>query len=194
MENPWIVVKDGVEKPVLKLDDLEYADPSYPDLIRRKTTSFLRGGSKRKMNLFSCAMFAREFDQKAVKKVSIQYIDSLIGFGVFADERIPALQYVGEYVGVVRKNDKSLDRDNSYIFRYLKVGLFSHLVIDAEEKGNFTRFINHSDEPNLTSRWVVVDGIYHIILFSNRLIDKGAQLTYNYGPGYWSRRAKPLKL
>jgi SET domain-containing protein len=67
-------------------------------------------------------------------------------------------------------------------------------VIDAEEKGNFTRFINHSDEPNLTSRWIVVDGIYHVILFANQLIPKGTQLTYDYGPNYWSQRPGPLCL
>lgn len=194
MEDPWFVLKNGEKKSVSSIETLEFTDPIFIKEIQKRTTRVLKGSFRRKMNLFSCALFENEFTEKKTPKYSIRFVDSLIGYGVYAEQTIPKLAYIGEYVGVVRRRDKKRDQDNSYIFRYLRTNLFKPLVIDAEEKGNFTRFINHSDEPNLTSRWIIVDGIYHVILFANQMIPKGKQLTYDYGPNYWSKRPDPLCL
>ena len=65
---------------------------------------------------------------------------------------------------------------------------FWGFVIDAEKGGNLTRFINHSDQPNLEPIGVFWKGSLHIILRSLKKIQKGEQLTYDYGADYWSRR------
>ncbi|MBI3211167.1 MAG: SET domain-containing protein-lysine N-methyltransferase, partial [Simkania negevensis] len=119
------------------------------------------------------------------------YISPQLGYGVFAVKDISALTYIGEYTGVVEKRSRRLNRFNNYIFGYVVGPKPTPFVINAEKRGNFTRFINHSDEPNLTSRWLIIEGITRVILFSNRLIQKGEQLTYDYGPIYWKKRSQP---
>jgi SET domain-containing protein len=195
VEAAWTVLKEDIEIPVAKIDELIFAEPSIKALIKKKCDRFLKLGFRSKMNRFSLALFEQDFILKKMPPVEIQYIDSLVGFGVFATQTIPGLTYVGEYVGVVREKTKKPDQSNDYIFRYLgSRSFFKSFVIDAEEKGNFTRFINHSDEPNLTSRWLIHDDVYHVIFFTNQKIEKGHQLTYDYGPYYWTKRAKPLSI
>ena len=195
MEATWTVLKNKEEVPVAEIDELIFADASIKNLIKKKCDRFLKLGFRGKMNRFSLALFEEEFLTKKKPPIEIQHIDSLVGFGVFATQTIPGLSYIGEYVGVVREKTRKPDQSNDYVFRYLGGrSFFKSFVIDAEEKGNFTRFINHSDEPNLTSRWLIHDGVYHVIFFSNTRIEKGDQLTYDYGPYYWTKRAKPLSI
>jgi hypothetical protein len=63
-------------------------------------------------------------------------------------------------------------------------------VIDATQ-GNFTRFINHSNRPNLKPFYAFFDGLYHMILISIKDISKGEQFSYDYGPKYWYIRSPP---
>lgn len=82
------------------------------------------------------------------------------GWGLFAQEDIREGTFVIEYVGEVI-NVKEMERrmalkrvksDPNYYFMDLKGGL----IIDADEKGNLARFINHSCMPNCqTERWQV---------------------------------------
>jgi SET domain-containing protein len=194
LENHWSVLIDGVKKPVEPIDRLEFQDSHLIEAVNRRCQRMLKSKSKRRTHDFTHALFANDVLKKKEWDLAIRQVDSLVGLGVFARQVIPRLSFVGEYVGVVRKKDALLDRDNSYLFRYLKVSFWTQLVIDARLKGNFTRFINHSDEPNLTSRWVIIDGIYHIILFTNQIIYPGQQLTYDYGDSYWDQRAQPMVL
>lgn len=53
-------------------------------------------------------------------------------------------------------------------------------VIDATLSGNAARFINHSCEPNCYSRVLSAEGRKHIIIFAQRFISRGEELTYNY--------------
>jgi SET domain-containing protein len=66
-------------------------------------------------------------------------------------------------------------------------------VIDAT-KGNLTRFINHSIHPNLKPIHVFYEGFYHLIFLALRRIEKGTQLSYDYGKNYWYIREKPVEL
>ena len=194
MENPWIVLENGEKKTVECINELVFRFDIYKDKIIKKTSNLLKKENNRKMNRFSTELLGEDFFNNKRIDHSIRFIDHLVGFGVFAEQKIPAFSFIGEYVGEIRKKNKKEDSDNLYVFRYLRVGLFEPLVIDAKYKGNFTRFINHSIRPNLSAKWIVQDGVYHIILVANRAIDKGEQLTYDYGIGYWRRRAKPLEL
>ena len=63
-----------------------------------------------------------------------------------------------------------------------------------KKKGNFTRFLNHSFKPNVSSRGMVIDNLYHVIFFANKKIEKDEQLTYDYGPTYWNTRPYPQEL
>ncbi len=123
--------------------------------------------------------------------LSLRWIDDKIGWGVFAERDIQALEFIAEYSGLVRKRTK-YDCKNAYCFEYpIKVGQPSAYVIDAQDMGGISRYINHSEEPNLTSLSVHLEGFNHIILHSIKPIPRGSQLCYDYGPGYWKARPKP---
>jgi SET domain-containing protein len=137
------------------------------------------------------SLFENKIRKRHEASVVIDKVNPLVGYGVFAKEFIPELSYIGEYAGELRARRGRKDRENDYIFGYM-VGMFrAPWVVDASKMGNFTRFLNHSFDANVTSRGVVVDSIYHIIFFANRSIAKGEQLTYDYGPTYWNKRPYP---
>jgi SET domain-containing protein len=67
-------------------------------------------------------------------------------------------------------------------------------VIDAQDFGNHTRFINHSFQGNLEPASVYCDGLMHVIFYANKTIPAGTQLCYDYGEDYWEKRGKPANL
>ena len=140
------------------------------------------------------AMFESEFKSRTRPPLELKKVSSLVGLGIYATEPLKRFTYIGEYTGIVRPFDKKNDSENDYIYRYIDTRYRSPYVIDAEHWGNFCRFINHSDEPNLLSRPLVIDGEYHVVFYTVRAIEAGEQLTYDYGRSYWKRRAAPLIL
>ena len=66
----------------------------------------------------------------------------------------------------------------------------NHLVIDSYHKGNATRFINHSCDPNLLVTYVVSDlnKIPTIAFFALRNIEINEQLTFDYTECYWKTK------
>lgn len=95
------------------------------------------------------------------------------GFGLIAETAIRAGTMITEYVGelVTEKEYKSRlmskQRTNHYFMQYGK-GLY----IDAELKGNLSRFINHSCNPNCQTRFVSVKGIERIAFVAMKDIKK----------------------
>lgn len=64
------------------------------------------------------------------------------------------------------------------------------LIIDAKLKGNVSRFINSSCDPNIDSK-VVFDPqtqTPHLIFYSNRKIEPGEELTVFYGEEWWKAK------
>ncbi len=136
--------------------------------------------------------YQKELSSEFLKPILIRWIDSDIGWGVFAQKAFKPKEYIGEYTGVLRKKKNRLDRKNSYCFEYM-IGesQTTPYTIDAQDKGNFTRFINHSDKGNCDPMIVFSGGIMRVILYANRKIAKDEQITYDYGPTYWAKREKP---
>ncbi len=127
--------------------------------------------------------------------VTISWIDPVFGYGVFTNKPIPRNAYVGEYTGIVRKRRFFGRLKNHYCFDYtIGFGMKTPYVIDAEQHGNYARYINHSDEPNLETASVLCDGVMHIIMYALTDIPAGSQLCYDYGENYWEKRKKPLPL
>ncbi len=62
-----------------------------------------------------------------------------------------------------------------------KEGLYT---IDSSTKGNLSRFINHSCDPNLAAYSVWINSsdpnIYHVAFFASRDIQNGEEITFNY--------------
>jgi len=136
--------------------------------------------------------YRKKIESDFMPKVSIRWINERIGHGVFAEENLKANRFLGEYAGVVRKSIQIFFVPrNIYCFEYpVPDERDRNFVIDAEQ-GNFTRFINHSYKPNLKSAYAFIDGFYHLIFFSLRDIQKGEQLSFEYGPSYWLLSGSP---
>jgi SET domain-containing protein len=108
-----------------------------------------------------------------VRKSTIQ------GRGVFATRRIRAGQRIIEYAGE-RITSEEGDR------RYVESGMRRHhtflftldesTVIDGGRRGNISKYINHSCDPNAEA--VIEDG--RIYIYAKRNIQPGAEILYDY--------------
>ncbi|CAD5114463.1 DgyrCDS3590 [Dimorphilus gyrociliatus] len=104
-------------------------------------------------------------------------------WGLFADEPIKQDEMVIEYVGEiirssvadVRERRNIKEGKGCYLFR-----LDQTLVLDAAQRGNAARFINHSCTPNCNARVVPTENKKRIIIYSKKDIEEGEEITYNY--------------
>ena len=187
-----ISIKEFEEK--LKIKYTSYLEFEHPDFLRWAAWKSQRELSKekfRKMNRWILALHKKAILTPSYDHIYIRHINSSLGYGVFSNHEISALTYIGEYTGVVKRKKPRATRFNDYVFGYMTGPKDAPFIIDAKDKGSFTRFINHSDDPNLSSRWVVAGGVTRIIVFANQLISEGQQLTYDYGKYYWRSRSCP---
>ncbi|CAJ0587761.1 unnamed protein product, partial [Mesorhabditis spiculigera] len=119
------------------------------------------------------------------RKKMIKFARSKIhGWGLYAMEDIAQDDLIVEYVGQKIRSQIAEEREvaygkrgmgDSYLFR-----IDEHEVIDATQKGNFARFINHSCQPNCYAKVVNVDGDKRIVIYSKTAINKGDEITYDY--------------
>lgn len=192
------VIKDGVSQEV-GLDDLhKITGAPYVPHLEFSSYSLLKKILKRKtlklpsQRLWLSAYFKREVLSGFFPPVSLRYINSKIGWGVFAEKDMPAMEFISEYSGKVRPRGRN-DAKNSYCFEYLlELDVDTAYLIDAQDQGGISRYINHHPTPNLSSTFVLIDSVPHIILYTAKAILKGEQLCYDYGSDYWKKRPKPI--
>lgn len=129
--------------------------------------------------------FDKEIRKAIHPQVEIRTVDEEVGFGVFAAKKIPPCAFVGEYAGVIQQRSPKQLREKRYCLRYTIWEGKKNYCIDAETKGNFTRFINHSSKPNLGLQSIYWRGIPRMVFLSLKEIREGEQLTFDYGPLFW---------
>jgi len=106
------------------------------------------------------------------------------GCGITAELLIPPGEFIMEYVGEVidseeferRQHLYSKDRNRHYYFMALR----GEAVIDATSKGNISRYINHSCDPNAETQKWTVNGELRIGFFSVKPIQPGEEITFDY--------------
>lgn len=106
------------------------------------------------------------------------------GFGILASTPIRGGEFIMEYVGEVltrdlfekRVNDYSKNQNTHFYFMSLR----SDAYIDATIKGNISRFINHSCDPNAETQKWTVNGELKIGFFSRRDIAVDEEITFDY--------------
>lgn len=161
--------------------------------VRRRSAKAIKNGELGRKGNWLGVHYGKEIREGVAPLTAICYIDEVFGYGAFAKEEIALGAYVGEYVGLVRRRTFWKDRKNDYLFEY-SIGDWPRnpYVIDAREKGNFTRFINHSETPNLDTLSVYAEGVMHIIFIAKKRILAGEQLSYHYGETFWRKRRADL--
>ncbi|KAK1293455.1 Histone-lysine N-methyltransferase ASHR3 [Acorus calamus] len=124
--------------------------------------------------------FRREKKVKIVKT-------RLCGWGVKAAESIKKGDFVIEYIGEVINDalceQRLWDMKHRGDQNFYMCEIRKDFTIDATFKGNASRFLNHSCNPNCKLEKWQVDGETRVGVFAAQAIEAGEQLTYDYR--YW---------
>ncbi|XP_071166810.1 histone-lysine N-methyltransferase NSD2-like isoform X1 [Mytilus edulis] len=106
------------------------------------------------------------------------------GWGLKTNVPVKKGQFVNEYVGdlidedEVKKRIKQAHDDN--VMNFYMLTLDNKRIIDAGPKGNLSRFMNHSCQPNCETQKWTVNGDVRVGLFALHDIPAGSELTFNY--------------
>ncbi|MEL7431134.1 MAG: SET domain-containing protein-lysine N-methyltransferase [Chlamydiota bacterium] len=166
---------------------LEFASEATCKQVKKQVHRALIAGHISREQKWLGAFFHQEIVEQRLPPLSIHWIEHL-EFGVFAEEGLLQNTFVGEYTGSLRKKSRKNDEKNGYGFEYVIGDRETNYTIDAKDYGNHTRFINHAQEGNCVSKLIFHEGIMRVILVTARDIQKGEQLTYDYGAEYWENR------
>lgn len=138
--------------------------------------------------------YDQEIQQGIHPRLIVRWIDDEIGFGLFAAERILPCSFIGEYTGLVQERKSKHVHESNYCIRYTAWPMGKRqYVIDARNMGNFTRFFNHSDTPNISLACAYWRGLPRLIFISLQEISKGTQLTFDYGKTFWKQSPQKAK-
>ena len=105
------------------------------------------------------------------------------GLGLYAARDLEKHQMIIEYIGEVIRSDLTDIREKKYESQNRGIYMFrldDDRVLDATMCGGMARYINHCCEPNCVTETVEVDRDNHIIIFANRRISRGEELSYDY--------------
>lgn len=170
---------------------LEYSNWKVETFLRKKSATAYVKNHIRPIAIWLGKLHAKKMEEAAIPDITIQWLGAKKGYGVITNEKIKKWGFVGEYTGLVRRRRIIFPDLNDYCFMYPREWLsLKPFTIDSEKEGNFTRFINHSDFPNLESVGVFYDGCMHIIFRAIKDIEIGTELSYDYGDVYWDKRIK----
>lgn len=109
-----------------------------------------------------------------------------MGIGVFAKQNIPCGTVLGLFSGAVRPYGHLTPAQKPYsnfLFRHPEHG---ELYVDASAGGNWTRFMNHSCEPNCAFARALRCGHTRVIYARTRRdVQAGEELFVDYGVDYF---------
>uniref|UniRef100_A0A673IMD0 Histone-lysine N-methyltransferase, H3 lysine-36 specific n=1 Tax=Sinocyclocheilus rhinocerous TaxID=307959 RepID=A0A673IMD0_9TELE len=108
----------------------------------------------------------------------------LRGWGLRSVSDIKKGAFVNEYVGEVIDEEECRARikhaQENNICNFYMLTLDKDRIIDAGPKGNQSRFMNHSCQPNCETQKWTVNGDTRVGLFALEDIPTGVELTFNY--------------
>nr|DBA25076.1 TPA: hypothetical protein GDO54_012648 [Pyxicephalus adspersus] len=105
------------------------------------------------------------------------------GLGLYAARDIEKHTMVIEYIGTIIRNEVANRKEKLYESQNRGVYMFridNEHVIDATLTGGPARYINHSCAPNWVAEVVTFEKGHKIIISSNRRIQRGEELCYDY--------------
>ncbi|KAH3751882.1 hypothetical protein DPMN_186487 [Dreissena polymorpha] len=116
------------------------------------------------------------------------------GHGLQAVEDLQPGQFVMEYVGEVldypmfKKRSKQYSRAGQQHFYFMAIN--PEEIIDATYKGNISRFINHSCDPNCETQKWTVNGVLRVGFFVRKPVKKGEEITFDYKYEVYGKEAQ----
>uniref|UniRef100_A0A4W4FU99 [histone H3]-lysine(36) N-trimethyltransferase n=1 Tax=Electrophorus electricus TaxID=8005 RepID=A0A4W4FU99_ELEEL len=106
------------------------------------------------------------------------------GWGLRAAKDLLPNTFVLEYCGEVLDHKEFKSRVKEYArsknIHYYFMALKNNEIIDATLKGNCSRFMNHSCEPNCETQKWTVNGQLRVGFFTTKAVKAGTELTFDY--------------
>ncbi|XP_048880874.1 histone-lysine N-methyltransferase SETD2 isoform X2 [Brienomyrus brachyistius] len=106
------------------------------------------------------------------------------GWGLRAAKDLAPNTFVLEYCGEVLDHKEFKARVKEYArsknIHYYFMALKNNEIIDATLKGNCSRFMNHSCEPNCETQKWTVNGQLRVGFFTTKAVPSGTELTFDY--------------
>uniref|UniRef100_A0A8D0HAN0 [histone H3]-lysine(36) N-trimethyltransferase n=1 Tax=Sphenodon punctatus TaxID=8508 RepID=A0A8D0HAN0_SPHPU len=125
----------------------------------------------------------RRFQRKQHADVEVILTEKK-GWGLRAAKDLPSNTFVLEYCGEVLDHKEFKTRVKEYArsknIHYYFMALKNDEIIDATQKGNCSRFMNHSCEPNCETQKWTVNGQLRVGFFTTKLVPSGSELTFDY--------------
>jgi hypothetical protein len=125
----------------------------------------------------------------SVDVIEVKDTGSVKGMGAFSRFTLVPNKFIGEYAGEVI--DKASVRKRQGQSEYL-FDLGGGLTIDASCQGNLTRFMNHSDAPNVQATVINHRGIRRVVFHAIAVIEAGVELCYDYGTAFKDNIGKEM--
>ena len=127
------------------------------------------------------------FQKREYAEVTLMEPKDAKGFGLMTRQALKKGQFVIEYVGEVVNEEEHNRRKVEYRKEGKRHFYFMSIangeVIDATRRGNLSRFLNHSCNPNCETQKWQVGGELCIGIFALRDVDANTELTFDYHPG-----------
>nr|XP_039266370.1 histone-lysine N-methyltransferase SETD2-like isoform X1 [Styela clava] len=125
----------------------------------------------------------KRFQQRIYARTEV-FKTSFKGWGIRAADDLTSGELIMEYCGeVVHQREftrRSLEYSKSNHAHFYFMALSQDEVIDATYKGNSSRFINHSCDPNAETQKWTVNGRLRVGFFMLKNIKKGEEITFDY--------------
>ncbi|KAI1777735.1 hypothetical protein F4818DRAFT_324066 [Hypoxylon cercidicola] len=136
----------------------------------------------------------QRFQRKQYADVSVIKTDKK-GFGLRANTRLEANDFIFEYIGEVINEPtfrrRMIQYDKEGIRHFYFMSLTKNEFVDATKKGNLGRFCNHSCNPNCyVDKWVVGSKL-RMGIFAQRKIQPGEELVFNYNVDRYGADPQP---
>jgi len=105
-----------------------------------------------------------------------------IGLGLFTRKTIYKGDTIGPYAGRIITDEEA--NEEPYVSSLYMLWICKdHWVVGEGEGSSYTRYINHSDNPN--TRFVVSTRWKKARVEATKRICRGEEVFVNYGPEYW---------
>lgn len=139
--------------------------------------------SKRAKKLFQHIEREKK-DDLFVKDLEVKKVNELVGWGVYAKKRIPKKTILTHYAGIIKK-DSRVNISNRHVFGFTGTKKLQEWVVDSEHMTNIASLINHLKKGNIEAFEYYDESGPKIVFKTLRDIEKGEELTYDYGGEYW---------
>ncbi|XP_052860144.1 histone-lysine N-methyltransferase PR-Set7 [Anopheles cruzii] len=111
------------------------------------------------------------------------------GRGIVTTRSFSKGEFVVEYIGDLITVAEAKQREQSYAeddntgcyMYYFKHKNIQHCIDATAESGKLGRLVNHSRNGNLLTKTVSIDNRPHLVLIAKDDIEKGVEVTYDYG-------------